>query len=63
MIKNEIIAEIIIKDNNSRKRLINSFENSKRENPNWIWDNIETKKNEEEMKDCEIYINNKKIGF
>ena len=29
MIKNEIIAEINIKDNNSKERIINSFENEK----------------------------------
>ena len=63
MVKNEIILEINIKDNNSKKRIINSFENTKRENPDYDWNNIETKKNEEEIKECEIYINDKKINF
>ena len=63
MVKNEIILEINIKDNNSRERIINSFENTRRENQDWDWNNIETKKNEEEIKECEIYINDKKIDF
>ena len=56
MIKNEIILEINIKTNNSKERIINSFENTKKENPNWDWNNIETNKNEDEIKECEIYI-------
>ena len=60
---NEIILEINIEDNNPKKRIINSFENTKRENRNWNWNNIETKKNEAEIKECEIYINDKKIDF
>ena len=63
MVKNEIILEINIKDNNSKERIINSFENTKRENPYWYWNIIETKKNEDEIKECEIYINDKKIDF
>ena len=43
MIKNEIIAEINNKCYNSKVRIINSFENTKRENPSWNWNNIETK--------------------
>ena len=62
MIKNEIIAEINIKYNNSKERIINSFENRNRKNPDCFF-NIETKKNEEEIKGCEIYINDKKIDF
>ena len=64
MIKNEIILEINIRENNSKERIINSFENTKRENPYLNWNKIdETKENEEEIKDCEIYINDKKIDF
>ena len=63
MRKNEIILEINIKDENSKERIINSFENMKREYPEWNWNNIETKENEEEIKECEIYINDKKIDF
>ena len=54
MIKNEIISEINIKENNSKERIINTLENAKRENPNFI--NIKSKENEKEIKDCEIYI-------
>ena len=53
MIKNEIIAKINIKKNNSKKRIINSFEDSRRDTP--YLDYVETKENEEEIKDCEIY--------
>ena len=63
MTKNEIILKIYIRDKNSKERIINSFENIKRENPYYIWKNIETKKNEDEIKECEIYINKKKIDF
>ena len=63
MIKNEIISEINIKNCNLKERIINSFENKKRENPNWNWVNIESKENEKEIRDCEIYINDKKIDF
>ena len=45
MVKNEIILEINIKVKKSKERIINSFENAKRENPDWDWNNIETKKN------------------
>ena len=63
MIKNEIISEINITNNDSNERIINSFENTKKENPNFDWEKIEIKENEEEIKDCEIYINDKKIDF
>ena len=36
MIKNEIISEINITNNDSNERIINSFENTKKENPNLI---------------------------
>ena len=61
MIKNEIISEINIKENNTKERIINSFENAKRKNPNLV--DIKCKENEKEIKDCEIYINDKKIDF
>ena len=63
MIKNEIISEINITNNDSNERIINSFENTKRENPFLDWESIESKENEEEIKDCEIYINDKNIEF
>ena len=61
--KNEIILEINIRENNSKERIINSFENTERENPYWDRNIIEIKKNEDEIKECEIYINKKKIDF
>ena len=63
MRKNEIISELNITFNNSKKRIINSFENIKRENPYLNCHNVETKENKKEIKDCEIYINDKKIDF
>ena len=63
MIKNEIIVEIKNKYNNSKERIINSFENVKRESKHSDWNNNETKNNEDEIKECEIYINDKKINF
>ena len=37
MKKNEIITEIDIDIKDLTKRIINSFENTKRENPDWNW--------------------------
>ena len=37
MENNEITSEINIEKNNSCERIINSFENTKRENPDWNW--------------------------
>ena len=64
--KNYIIAEIEIKEEDINKyiRIINSFEESKRENK---WEDEEDDyeyENEKEIKDnCEIEINNEKISF
>ena len=44
MIKNEIISEINITNNGSNKRIINSFENAKRENPYLNWNKIDETK-------------------
>ena len=63
MTKNEIILKIYIRDKNSKERIINSFENIKREHANLESEKIEVKENIEEIKDCEIYINDKKIDF
>ena len=63
MTKNEIISEINITNNDSTERIINSFENTKREYLNIDWKNYESKENEEGIKDCEIYINDIKIDF
>ena len=53
-LKNEIILEINIKENDSKERIINSFENAKKEHTYWVWENIEKKENENEIKDCYI---------
>ena len=60
---NEITAKIYIESEDWEIGIINSFENIKREKPDLKWENIETKENENEIKDCEIYINDKKIDF
>ena len=56
MIKNEIISEINIIYNNTKERIINSFESRNREYLFWTLENKETIENEEEIKDSEIYI-------
>ena len=63
MAKNEIISEINIKEKNTFVRILNSLENVKRVEQFRDWNNIEFKENEEEIKECEIYINDKKIDF
>ena len=57
---NIIIGNIKIKKNNLTTRIINSYENIKYENKK---DYDKSKENEEEIKDCEIFINDKKINF
>ena len=59
--KNEIVAEININEYNINKeiRIINSFEQYKRENK-FVGDVC---KNENEIKKCKIKINNKIIPF
>ena len=60
---NFIIGTIEIKEPHSIKRIINSFENLKREAPNWYWNLIKGIENEEQIKQSEIFINDKKINF
>ena len=60
---NIIIGYFDIKNNNSKERIINSFENIKRGNPRWNWYKIESKENEKQIKECDIYINNQRIDF
>ena len=57
--KNIIIAIIKINNNNYKQRIINSYENFKSENF-LIVKGIE---NEKEIKESEIFINDKKINF
>ena len=60
---NIIIGNIKVKKGNLKQRIINSFENFKSEIPNWNILTSKAKENEEEIKKCEIYINDKKINF
>ena len=61
---NIIIASIKINKNQKKQRIINSYQNVKREEYNfWNWENIKPIENEEQIKDCEIYINDKIISF
>ena len=60
---NIIIAKIEIKQKNSKIRIINSLENAKREDAYYFdWD-VNTIPNEEQIKKCEIYINDIKMDF
>ena len=60
---NIIIAKIKVQKDNSKKRIINSFENAKREEPELDLDNKELFGNEKQIKNCEIFINDKRIEF
>ena len=63
MIKeNTIIGYFEIKRITDKEIIINSYENVKRENPKMKWNEIESRENEGQIKDCEIYINGKKIN-
>ena len=62
VIENSIIAKIKIEKGNLNQIIINSYENVLKE-MSFIFDKLEIKKNEEEIKNCEIYINGKKINF
>ena len=61
-IDNVIIGNIYINESNLTERIINTHENVKKENDfSYIID--QSKENEKEIKNCEIYINNQKIKF
>ena len=60
---NIIIANIKINKNNLLERIINSFENTKNEELYRPWKEIQPIENEEQIKECEIFINNNKINF
>ena len=63
---NYIIGEIKIEKNDDlNQRIINSYENVKREEKDnyLLLYYIKAIENEKEIKDCEIYINDKKINF
>ena len=61
MTEENIITGLISILSPSEQRIINSYENAKREFPDEEWDEIEATENEEEIKDCEIYVNEEKI--
>ena len=65
--KSSVINGIIkIENNKFKQRIINSYENWKKENPDeyeWNKDSIDAIPNEEKIMKSEIYINNKKIDF
>ena len=61
-IDNLIIAKFNIKEDNYRARIINSYENAVKEGLN-IKEIGGLDKNENEIKNCDIYINNLKIDF
>ena len=61
--ENCIVGIIKIKKDNLKQKIINSYENVKREETSWNWDEIKVNENEEEIKNCDIFINGKKIKF
>ena len=65
-INNVINGIIKIENNNFRQRIINSYENWKKENPDeyeWNKDSVNATPNEEKIKQSDIYINDEKINF
>ena len=60
---NIIIGNIKVEKTCLRLRILNSYENTKRENKNLFWGNVKAIENEEQIKNCEIFINNIKINF
>ena len=59
---NYIIGELDIKEDNQNIRIINSYEQSNRENNLYVYE--KDNENEKEIKDnCEIRINNELIPF
>ena len=58
---NYIIGYFEIKNDDSVEKIINDFENIKGEC--WMMNNNESKNNVKEIKDCEIFIDGKRIEF
>ena len=59
---NFIIAKFKIEKNNLEQRIINSYEYIRREDADvFDWEEIQGTENEDQIKDCDIYINNEKI--
>ena len=62
--ENIIIANINVTKDNLKMRIINSYENFKKEEYNQMnWASINEIENEKDIKATEIYINNEKIPF
>ena len=65
--KNEKESNIIIGKIQITKslveKIINSYENVYKEKYSCVWNDNSSIKNEEQIKECEIYINDKKINF
>ena len=61
---NTIIGIIKIEKDNEVIRVINSYEKMKTKYPDCFeWQYIDAKENENEIKDCDIFINDVKMNF
>ena len=61
---NMIIGIIKIENDNDVRRVINSYERMKTKYPNLdIWKYIDAEGNENEIKECDIFINDVKMEF
>ena len=58
--ENFIVGIINVEESNLKEIIINSYENVKREELWRDWDEIKVNKNEKEIKNCEVFINEKK---
>ena len=56
------MAKIKVEKDNLKQRIINSYENVRKEEADiWDWDEIQGIENEEQIKNCDIFVNNEKI--
>ena len=52
------------KDDDLRRKIINCYEECKKNNPNWNWNNIKGTENGNEIEEnCEIFLNDEKLLF
>ena len=58
---NVIVAQFKIKEKNETIRIINSFDNSMQTKRPFDWEGLVN--NEKEIKDCQIYIEGKKVDY
>ena len=66
LLHNIILAQIEVKKDNLKCRLINSINNFMSQNPGFSFEDDdfeEGDKIEKELENCEIFINNKRIKF